>query len=212
MTSLLKNSVSQAAKARAVAGWKTDPDVALMLRVQQDDAAAFTELIARFRGRIFGHLLRRLGNRQDAEDLTQEVFLRLFRHRKRYQARARLETWLFHITHNLACNAIRSRQHQIRGSLGIHDHAQSHRLRAPAKEVSPSQRLERDEVAMIVRAAVRGLAARQRTAIELHQFHDHTYAEVATEMDMTPKAAKSLLYRARGQLRSLLSSSRATTA
>src|SRR5260370_5127617 len=111
MTSLLKNSVSQAAKARAVAGWKTDPDVALMLRVQQDDAAAFTELIARFRARIYGHLLRRLGNRQDAEDLTQEVFLRLFRHRKRYQPRPRLGTWLFHITHNLASNAIPSRQH-----------------------------------------------------------------------------------------------------
>src|SRR5437588_359695 len=66
---------------------------------------------------------------------------------------------------------------------------------------APSRPLERDEVAGVVRAAVAGLAGRQRLALELHQFQDRTYAEVAAELDMTPKAAKSLLYRARNQLR-----------
>jgi RNA polymerase sigma-70 factor (ECF subfamily) len=65
----------------------------------------------------------------------------------------------------------------------------------------PSSPLEREEVADVVRAAVSVLGERQRTALELHQFHDRTYAEVAAELDMTPKAAKSLLYRARNQLR-----------
>ena len=64
--------------------------------------------------------------------------------------------------------------------------------------------MERSELAGVVRAAVSELAGRQRAAVELHQFHDHTYAEVAAELDMTPKAAKSLLYRARNQLRSAL--------
>src|SRR5437016_5675333 len=75
-----------------------DPDVRLMLRVQKDDGTAFTELLERYRTRILGHLYRLLNNRQDAEDLTQEVFLRLYRSRKRYQPTARFATWLFHIT------------------------------------------------------------------------------------------------------------------
>ena len=65
----------------------------------------------------------------------------------------------------------------------------------------PSQPLERHEAVRMVRTAVADLADRQRTAMELHQFHNRTYAEVAAEMDMSPKAAKSLLYRARNQLR-----------
>src|SRR5262249_46506323 len=69
---------------------------------------------------------------------------------------------------------------------------------------APSRPLERDELAGVVRAAVAELAGRQRTAVELHQFHNRTYAEVAAELDMTPKAAKSLLYRARNQLREAL--------
>ena len=73
-------------------------------------------------------------------------------------------------------------------------------------EDSPSQPLERRELAGIVRGAVSDLACRQRTALELHQFEDRTYAEVAAEMDMSPKAAKSLLYRARNQLRLNLTS------
>jgi RNA polymerase sigma-70 factor (ECF subfamily) len=68
----------------------------------------------------------------------------------------------------------------------------------------PSRPMERSELAGVVRAAVSALANRQRAAVELHQFHDRTYAEVAAELDMTPKAAKSLLYRARNELREAL--------
>ena len=74
----------------------------------------------------------------------------------------------------------------------------------PVRGDSPSRPLERDELAGVVRAAVAGLAGRQRAAVELHQFKDLTYTEVAAELDMTPKAAKSLLYRARNQLRAVL--------
>src|SRR5262249_46242573 len=87
-----------------------DPDVALMLRVRRDDGGAFAELLARYGPRIFGHFFRGLGDRQEAEDLTQEVFLRIYRSRKRYQPRARFATWLFHITQNVARNALRSRR------------------------------------------------------------------------------------------------------
>src|SRR5262249_50713578 len=140
-------------------------------------------------------------------DLAQEVFLRLYRSRKRYQPRARFETWLFHITQNVARNALRSRRRHPCVRLAItpaaEDAPESSRLLADGSE-PPSWPVERSELARIVRAAVSDLAGRQRTAMELHQFHDRSYAEIAAEMSMTPKAAKSLLYRARVQLRALL--------
>src|SRR5438309_10209156 len=86
-----------------------DPDVALMLRVQGDEPGAFAELVQRYWARVFGRFYQRLGDRQEAEDLAQEVFLRVYRHRHRYQPRAKFGTWLFHIIQNLARNALRSR-------------------------------------------------------------------------------------------------------
>src|SRR5438132_883344 len=87
-----------------------DADVELMLRVQRDEPGAFAELIERFRTRIFGRLYRILLDRQEAEDMTQEVFLRVYRIRRRYRPTARLATWLYHITQNVACNALRRRR------------------------------------------------------------------------------------------------------
>jgi RNA polymerase sigma-70 factor (ECF subfamily) len=186
-----------------------DPEVVLMLRVQDGDGTAFAELVERYRTRIFGSFLRRLGDRQEAEDLTQEVFLRLYRYRDRYQPRARFATWLYHISQNVARNALRSRRRHPAVRLGsllnsprgddleglLTDHGEE-----------PSHPMERSELAGAVRDAVNSLAGRQRAAVELHQFQDRTYAEVAEALDMTPKAAKSLLYRARNQLRATLSS------
>jgi RNA polymerase sigma-70 factor (ECF subfamily) len=179
-----------------------------MLRVQRDEPGAFAELIERYWPRVFGRFYRVFANRQDAEDLAQEVFLRLYRSRKRYRPRARFNTWLYHIAQNVARNAIRSRRRRpaLRfGTLGEMDEQQLPvRHAAPEYAECPSQPLERRELAGLVRAAVSDLAERQRTALELHQFCYHSYAQIAAEMAMTPKAAKSLLYRARNQLRSQL--------
>src|ERR1700687_3305743 len=89
--------------------WMNDPEVHLMLLVQRDDSAAFTELVKRYWSQVFGQAFRKLRDREDAEDLAQEVFLRLYRHRKRYQPRAKFATWLFHIAQNVFRNAVRSR-------------------------------------------------------------------------------------------------------
>jgi RNA polymerase sigma-70 factor (ECF subfamily) len=178
-----------------------------MLQVQADDAAAFAELARRYWTRVFGHFCRHLGDRQEAEDLTQEVFLRLYRHRKRYQPRARFATWLYHIIQNLIRNALRfRRRHPHLRPTPVDDSACGRPVEYLLSDRggSPSQPLERRELARAVRAAVAELADRQRIAMELHQFHNRTYVEIAAEMDMTPKAAKSLLYRARNQLRIVL--------
>jgi RNA polymerase sigma-70 factor, ECF subfamily len=190
----------------AAARHHDDPDVRLMLRVADDDCEAFGELLTRYWSRIFGHFFRLLSDRQEAEDLTQDVFLRLYRSRKRYQPRARFATWLFHITQNVGRNAIRSRRRhpcvRLEALTGGEGQLLEDLLFDKGEE--PSRPVERAEVAHVVRSAVKCLAGRQRTAVELHQFQDWTYNEVAAEMDMSPEAAKSLLYRARNQLREVL--------
>lgn len=187
-----------------------DPEVRLMLRVRNDEPGAFAELIQCFWPKVFGRFYRLLANRQDAEDLVQEVFLRLYRARKRYKPSAKFNTWLYHIAQNVARNAIRSRRRkpliglgQLQGS--EEQHSPLPQVRANAED-SPSHPLELLELASMVRAAVSDLGERQRTALELHQFQDQSYAEIAEQMEMSPKAAKSLLYRARLQLRSQLKS------
>jgi RNA polymerase sigma-70 factor (ECF subfamily) len=185
--------------------YQDDPEVALMLRVQKDDPAAFAELLERKWSYVFGRCYRRLRDRQDAEDLAQEVFLRVYRGRKAYQPRAKFSTWLFHITQNLLRNTIRSRRRHpcLRlDSLSCSPFLIERLF--PDHSESPSRPIERAEVARIVRTAVSHLGSRQRTAVELQQFHNSTYEQVAAQMDMSPKAAKSLLYRARNQLRASL--------
>ncbi len=192
-------------RAGSVAAWRKDPEVRLMLRVRDGDVTAFAELEARYRDRVLGWFCRRLGDRGEAEDLTQDVFLRLYRARASYRPRARFATWVFHITRNVARNALRSRRRRpwVRLDAAAPEPGLLEAM-LPVRGDSPSRPMERDELAVVVRAAVAGLAGRQRAAVELHQFKELTYSEVAAKLDMTPKAAKSLLYRARNQLRIVL--------
>ena len=188
-----------------------DPQVGLMLRVQRDEPGAFRELTERFSARIFARLYRTLHDRQEAEDLTQDVFLRLYRSRRRYQARARFSTWLYHITQNVVRNALRHRRRHawLRfGPLEREEDVQGERTRRDPDHEAPSAALEQRELAQAVRGAVAMLAGRQRTALEMHQFQDRSYAEIAAALAMSPEATKSLLYRARAQLRGPLDSLR----
>jgi RNA polymerase sigma-70 factor (ECF subfamily) len=179
-----------------------DPEVGLMLRVQGGDAEAFTALTRRYLGRMLAYFRKRLGDRVEAEDLAQEVFLRLYRSRGRYQPRARLSTWVFHIARNVARNAVRFRQRHPEARTGrAGNTSEVVGARLPDRGEGPWRPLERVEVAAAVRRAVADLGRRQRRAVELHQLEDRTYGEVAAALAMSPKAAKSLLYRARNQLR-----------
>lgn len=192
---------------RRVPRWIDDPEVRLMLRARDGDDDAFGELVRAYSRRVVGYCCRRLGDSAEAEDLAQEVFLRLYRARARYQPKARFGTWIFHIAQTVVRNAERYHRRHPVVRLDPADRCASgpETLLADSRE-GPTRPLERAEVAAVVRAAVAELAGRQRVAVELHQFHDHTYTEVAAELDLTPKAAKSLLYRARNQLRNGLRS------
>src|SRR6187551_2473256 len=86
-----------------------DPDIRLMLRVRDDDDAAFAELVGRFQHRLVAVMHHLVGNADEAEDLAQEVFLRVYRNRKKYTPKAKFSTWLFTIANNLDLNALRNR-------------------------------------------------------------------------------------------------------
>jgi RNA polymerase sigma-70 factor, ECF subfamily len=182
-----------------------DPDVQLMLRVQRDEPGAFAELVAAYWTRVFGRFVRQLCDRQEAEDLAQDVFLRLYRSRKRYIPRAKLSTWIFFIARNVGRNAVRRRRRKRLTPIGLpfdgDDRLGFTHLTDETK--GPSGSVEQAELASMVRGAVAGLNRRQRRAVEL-RFEDNTYEEIACALAMSPKAAKSLLYRARNELRCAL--------
>ena len=183
-----------------------DPGVRLMGRVGREEPGAFAELVCQYEGRVFGQLLRGLGDRQEAEDLTQEVFLRLYRSRDRYQPRARLSTWLDHIARNVLRNGLRRRR---RHAWLRYAPLEQTEARFPERFFRldwphDGDPLECSERVAQIRAALDGLAERPRQALEMQHFDDRSYPEIASFLRVTPKAAKSLLYRARIELRRLL--------
>ncbi|MBY0524399.1 MAG: sigma-70 family RNA polymerase sigma factor [Gemmataceae bacterium] len=186
-----------------------DPEIARMLRVQRDEAGAFEELVETYWTQVFSRFFRQLGDRQEAEDLAQEVFLRLYRSRHRYQPRARFTTWLFHIAQNVARNALRTKRRHpcvpLGNLAGQEEDIRPTECLMGERTEAPTRPLERTEMAGIVRSAVARLGRRQRRAVELFQFHDRSYDQIAREMSMSLQAAKGLLYRARNQLRVCLS-------
>ena len=186
-----------------------DPDVRLMLRVRDaDDEAAFGELVERYQQRLVGIMHHLVGRSDEADDLAQEVFLRVYRTRKRYHPQAKFSTWLFTIANNLALNALRSRRRkpavslpaQESGPLGARPAEQLLAARSPA----PGQRLQQQELAAIIRTALESLNERQRLAVVLHKFEEMNYAEISEVMGLSTKAVKSLLSRARAALRNAL--------
>jgi RNA polymerase sigma-70 factor (ECF subfamily) len=185
-----------------------DPDIRLMLRVRADEPGAFEELVARFQHRLVAVMHHLVGNLEEAEDLAQEVFLRVYRARHKYRPRSKFATWLFTIANNLALNSLRAKQRkpaaQLRlsesGPLGPRPAEQM--VRDPGS--GPMQRIQREELAALIRQALDGLNERQRVAVVLNKFEDMNYAEIAKVMNLTVKAVKSLLSRARMNLRDLL--------
>jgi len=186
-----------------------DPDVRLMLEVRDDKAAAFEELMLRYQSRVV-HLLEHLvGRRGQAEDLAQDVFLRVYRSRKTYLPGAKFSTWLFTIVNNVASNALRSRSRRREvnlegnesGPMGANPLAE---MATAASGLMPARQLDKAEMKDIIREALSSLNERQRLAVLLSKFEDMSYADIAVTMELSPEAVKSLLSRARENLREVL--------
>ncbi len=187
--------------------WDDDPDVQLMLRVREhDDPLAFEQLILRYSPRLLRILKNQIGNNGSAEDLVQEVFLRVYRARKTYKPTARFSTWLYHIANNVASNAVRDRNRRREYQLGAADPDASgvmamEHIAIASTGSMPLRKLARNERAEMVRNAVEALPDRQRMALLLNKFEQLSYQEIAVIMNMNEKAVKSLLSRARVNVR-----------
>lgn len=186
-----------------------DPDVRLMLQVRDGDAAAFTELVLRYQNRLLTVLEHLVGNREQAEDLAQEVFVRVFKARERYTPEAKFSTWLFTIANNIASNALRSRSR--RREVGVPDGNGADstplsldQLAKAASGAMPTRALDKAEQAEMVRSAVASLSERQRMALLLAKFEGMSYQDIAQTMNLSVQAIKSLLSRARVNLKEIL--------
>lgn len=186
-----------------------DPDVRLMLQVRDGDAAAFEELVRRYRDRLLTILEHLVGHREQAEDLAQDVFVRMFKARERYQPEAKFSTWLFTIANNVASNALRSRSRRREVGVPEGNAADSaclalDQLAKAASGFMPTRALDKAEQAEMVRNAVAGLSERQRMALLLAKFEGMSYQDIAQTMDLSVQAIKSLLSRARVNLKEKL--------
>ncbi len=178
-----------------------DLDTQLMVRVQADDDASFGLLLNRNRGLVVNYLSRMVANQAVAEELAQDVFVRVYRSRRTYEPSAKFSTWLYRITTNVALNYFRDeRRNQQNLSLDMQDAAQLRRQtsdRAPLVE----DRLVREVVAEQIRRAVRGLPPKQRAAVIMHKYEEMDYAQISKVLGCTPSAVKALMFRAYETLR-----------
>ena len=185
-----------------------DPDIRLMLRVRDGDQKAFAELVERYQHRLLAVMHHLVGNTEEAEDLAQEVFLRVYRNREKYSPTAKFATWLFKIANNLALNALRNRTRRVALSLDTNTANSSGnwpaQQLATSRDQPPTHRLQQRELEEVIRRALDELNERQRMAVILNKYEDMDYQEIAAVMGLSMKAVKSLLCRARMKLRQSL--------
>ena len=182
-------------------------DVQLMLDVKSGDEASFELLLHRYRTPLVNFLYRMVRNREQAEDLAQEVFLRVYRARAEYVPSAKFTTWLFRIATNLALNSMRDNRYQkledsIDAPVRIDSQEGDERpLDIAEKHPNIEQHLVEDVRVKMIRHAIDKLPEKQRAAVLLHKYEELDYAEIAKILNCSESALKSLLFRAYEALR-----------
>lgn len=186
-----------------------DPDVQLMLRVKGGDIAAYEQLVKNYRDRLIGIFTHLLHDQDMAEDLAQDVFVKIYQSRERYQPTAKFSTWLYRIANNLASNTRRNRGRRKEVPLEVRDTGPissrpEEQMLAEKSGMMPTRQVDKRELQDIVRQALATLNERQRMAVMLHKFEGMSYADISQAMELTVTAVKSLLSRARENLREFL--------
>lgn len=178
-----------------------EEDRDLMLALAGGNDPALNVLMRRWSPRLTSFLERLTGSHATACDLTQETFVRVYKHRRRYRPALKFSTWLYTIAGNLARNQARW---QKRHPLTLLEPEELHRIEPAADTPTPAQDLEKQERAQAVRQAVLKLAPEQRETLVLSTYEGLSHAEIAEIMGTTAKVVEMRLYRARKELRELL--------
>ena len=178
-----------------------------MLRVKQGDTAAFTELVDKYKQPVMNVAYRMLHDTTEAEDLSQAVFVQVFKAADRYRVTSRFSTWLFTITRNLCLNEIRRRsRHQAESMEAPHPEQEDQPLHQfeDQKTSSPPESLLHGELSEKIGEALAELPENQRMAIVLCRQEELSYEEIAKVMGCSVSATKSLIHRGRETLKQRL--------
>jgi RNA polymerase sigma-70 factor (ECF subfamily) len=180
-----------------------DYDAELMLRVKEGDGASFALLLEKYRSPVVRYLYRMVQNHGVAEDLAQEVFLRVYRSRGSYQPAAKFTTWLFRIATHLALNWLRDGKKE-RGQETLEDAQTGVSRQLSDNRPSVEQAMVNEVRLEEVRRAVAALPDKQRAAVLMHKYEDMEYSHIAKVLECSESAVKSLLFRAYETLRARL--------
>jgi RNA polymerase sigma-70 factor, ECF subfamily len=201
---------ASAPNARANSGvtsGETLPDVDLMLRVKTGDESAFAYLVQKYRRPMVGFMYRMCHNPSTAEELAQEVFLRVYRSRTTYEPSAKFTTWLYRIATNLAANHARDTRHERPENTLRLDEPDQETGTTPDladDSLSAEQEILKRERLAAIRSKVNALPERQRVAVIMHKFQQMDYREIGEVLKLSESATKSLLFRAYETLREQL--------
>lgn len=182
-------------------------DAEIMLRVKTGDDDAFNFLIEKFRRPLISFMYRMTHNSATAEELGQEVFLRIYRSRTSYTANAKFTTWMYRIATNLAVNHARDTKHErpeVMSSIDESDEETGLSLDVADKRLNVEERILRRERLEAIKRHVESLPERQRVAVLMHKYQNMDYRQIADVLKLSESATKSLLFRAYETLREKL--------
>jgi len=186
-------------------GGRSDADI--MLQVKAGDDSAFEYLVQKYRRPMVSFMFRMAHSNAAAEDLAQEVFLRVYRSRESYEASAKFTTWLYRIATNLAVNHARDTRHERPEntvSLDEPDEDSGRTLDLPDRTPTVEENLVQRERLAAIRQRVQNLPERQRIAVVMHKYQQMDYRQIADVLKLSESATKSLLFRAYETLREQL--------
>ena len=189
-------------------GQVRDEDVQLMLKFKQGEISAFEALLDKYHNPIINFVYRFIGNKQESEDLAQEVFLRVYRSSQNYKPKAKFSTWIYRIAKNLVLNELRRRRTHNVSSLDEMVSFEEEELPKQISNNKPSAlvELEKKDLTVAVRKAIDSLPANQKMAVVLKRYDELPYVEIAKILGCSVSAVKSLLNRAKVSLKEKLSS------
>jgi RNA polymerase sigma-70 factor (ECF subfamily) len=174
-----------------------------MERIGTGDHGAFRTLVERHQNAVIGTVAKMLGSPNDAEDIAQQVFLRIWRHASKYRPDAKFTTYLFTITRNLVFNETRRRGRKKEVSADEREE-NSHQTIEASPDRQPDAELLHAELQAAVDAAIAALPESQRMAVVLRRYEQLSYEEIAAVLELSVSAVKSLLFRARSSLKESL--------
>ncbi len=187
---------------------KSDPDIQNMLKFKEGNIGAFRILFNKYKKKIINFNFRFCTNKEVAEELAQEVFLRVYKAAPKYRPDAKFSTWIFRIATNVCLNEIRKKQYRHKTEsidCPVPSKAGDIQREIEDPEKLPQEMLETSERDTLIQKAISELPEKQRAAILLRVFHGFSYQEIEKQMKCSQNSVKTLIHRARQHLKKKLS-------